>query len=191
MKVQQVIAKLQSGGSRPGYGVDNVNRYDHCIRPLIVIDKFVLESISSENDLPYYTEYAKGQTVTLGTGDNEEQFYVIEESDSTITTVKLLTVNPVKTTDNKQTENPDFPRFDDDSGNYETSEIAVKVGNYKNALEGRIGKSILEARLMYESEAHALDNNDYRSILIGTTKKWDYWIIASTTGNSQLAVWRK
>ena len=98
-----------------------------------------------------YTSYAMGDTVTLG----GEEFWVIEDSDENTSTVKLLAKLNVITTEGdsnryKQNASANTLRFDDDSNDYETSEIKDQVDNYKSAVEGRMGagKTIQEARLM-------------------------------------------
>ena len=183
--------KALYGGSRSVANTEDVNRYDFKLRPVIILDKLSIADISREYDLPVYTEYTTGQTITLGTRENAETFYVIEDSDYATSTLKLLTFLPVETTNYKQTDTPDYPRFDDNDSDYETSEIAVKVGNYKTALEIRINKTVQEARLMMNYEASTLHNNGYKDLLYGTTKKWDYWINEEgLTNGCQCAVWR-
>ena len=97
-----------------------------------------------------FAAYAVGDVVILG----GEDFYVIEASDASATTVKLLAKYNVKTESGEgqytQTTDANKLRFDDNSNDYETSEIKVHVDAYKTALEGRMGegKTIQEARLM-------------------------------------------
>ena len=135
-----------------------------------------------------YPKYTMGQElILLG-----EKYYVIEDSNSSVTSVKLLTEKPVRTSDFRQYDKADCPRFDDNSNDYATSEIAAIVTNYKTSLERRMSKTIEEARLMTYSEEEGLRTNGYTDVLYGTTKKWDYWIITNSDGGQyQGTVWRK
>ena len=106
-----------------------------------------------------------GQKITL----LGEDYYVIENSDSTVATVKLLAAIPIELTQYRQTSiRPAYPRYDDDSGNYETSEIKVLVDSYKAALEARMHKTLTEARLLDTSEARTLNLAGYTDIVYGT-----------------------
>ena len=99
--------------------------------------------------------YLVGDKVTLGTGENAEDFYVIENSYSGTSTVKLITENCVKTTDNyKQQPDGSFNsiKFDDYENTYSGSYIEGLVNSYKEALESRIQKTVDSARLMETSE---------------------------------------
>lgn len=110
--------------------------------------------------------YEVGDVVRLG----GEDFYVIERSDETKTTVKLLAKYNVKTEsgEGQYTQRTDANplRFDDESNVYyddttnpvTEAEIKTHVDAYKTALEGRMGsgKTIQEARLMLKEEVEAL-----------------------------------
>lgn len=123
--------------------------------------------------------YEVGDVVRLG----GEDFYVIEESDVTKTTVKLLAKYNVKTTTGEgqytQTASANTLRFDDDSKDYATSEIKSHVDAYKTVLEGKIRKAVQEARLMTKEEVEAF-GGDFSSVSTSECPAFineqNYWI---------------
>ena len=123
-----------------------------------------------------FTAYTVGQTVTVG-GQN---FYVIEASDETKSTVKLLAENCVDTRDkingvtnanyNKQTETTDPVAFDSKesySNVYADSTIKPLVDSYVASL----GVTVIEGRLMLKNEAEALQT-EHADILYAK----EYWL---------------
>ena len=110
--------------------------------------------------------YEVGDVVRLG----GEDFYVIERSDETKTTVKLLAKYNVKTESGEgqytQRTDANTLRFDDNSNVYyddttnpvTEAEIKTHVDAYKTELEGRMGagKTTQEVRLMLKEEVEAL-----------------------------------
>ena len=103
-----------------------------------------------------YTEYLVGQLVTLGTGNNKENFYVIEDSDKNTSTVKLIAEKNVETTNYTQSSSANTVKFDDSTFVYANSYIKELVDNYVTAIQTRIGKEILEGRLMTVNEVNVL-----------------------------------
>ena len=152
-----------------------------------------------------YPEYLMGDTVTLG----GEEFWVIENSNSSKSTVKLLAKLCVKTTSgegqNTQTTSANNLRFDFDSNVYydnttnpvTESEIKKCVDDYKAAVEGRMGegKKVEEARLMTGTDTDGelqeiLGSNleNKLDIVYGTTPKLSYWL-GSPYGTSTDQEW--
>ena len=127
-------------------------------------------------------EYEVGDVVRLG----GEDFYVIEKSDAKKTTVKLLAKYNVKTESGEGQYTQKFDanpvRFDDDSNDYEKSEIkTVHVDAYKTVLEGRMGagKTTQEVRLMLKEEVEALGGDADNCTTKGCPKfinEQAYWL---------------
>ena len=167
-----------------GQGEDYINSY--------LIGSTTGESSSTTPTTPStpttYTAYAVGDVVTLG----GEDFYVIEASDESTASVKLLTKYNVKTTSGEgqytQTSNANTLIFDYVSNDYTTSEIAKQVGYYKTALEGRMGagKTIQEARLMTREEIDALGaSNSYTSACPTFVNTRKYWLNCPSTNDGE------
>lgn len=133
--------------------------------------------------------YEVGDVVRLG----GEDFYVIEKSDATKTTVKLLAKYNVKTEsgEGQYTQKSDAKtlRFDDNSNVYyddttnpvTKAEIKTHVDAYKTALEGRMGegKTTQEVRLMLKEEVEALggDSDNYTTEgCPGFINEQAYWL---------------
>lgn len=122
-----------------------------------------------------FTAYTVGQTVTVG----GQSFYVIEASDETKSTVKLLAANCVDTRDkingvtnanyNKQTETTDPVAFDTSYSTnvYADSTIKPLVDSYVASL----GVTVIEGRLMLKNEAEALEEK-HADILYAK----EYWL---------------
>lgn len=133
--------------------------------------------------------YEVGDVVRLG----GEDFYVIEKSDATKTTVKLLAKYNVKTESGEgqytQKSDANTLRFDDNSNVYyddttnpvTKAEIKTHVDAYKTALEGRMGegKTTQEVRLMLKKEVEALggDSDNYTTEgCPGFINEQAYWL---------------
>ena len=123
--------------------------------------------------------YAVGDVVTLG----GEDFYVIEASDASEATVKLLAKYNVKTESGEgqytQTASANTLAFDDDSNDYATSQIKTHVDLYKTALEGRMGKATQEVRIMTKEEVEALGGNSSEHSTSGCPafiNEQNYWL---------------
>ena len=133
--------------------------------------------------------YEVGDVVRLG----GEDFYVIERSDATKTTVKLLAKYNVKTESGEgqytQKSDANTLRFDDNSNVYyddttnpvTKAEIKTHVDSYKTALEGRMGegKTTQEVRLMLKEEVEALggDSDNYTTEgCPGFINEQAYWL---------------
>ena len=123
-----------------------------------------------------FTAYTVGQTVTVG----GQTFYVIEESDETKSTVKLLAANCVDTRDkingveneyhNKQTTTTYPVAFDSKepySNVYANSTIMDLVDHYVGSLD----VTVIEGRLMLKNEAEALEK-EHADILYAK----EYWL---------------
>ena len=144
-----------------------------------------------------YTAYSVGDLVTLGTGANAEDFYVIADSDENESTVLLLTAMNVETENFTQSASANTVAFDegyyDDvywadyvkpDGNtpateqYENASISSLVASYKSALEARTGITVVGARLIEREELHALGAG-------GSSADFDCWdSTAGCTGSA-------
>lgn len=138
-----------------------------------------------------YAAYTVGQTVTLGTGNNAEDFYVIEASDASTSTVKLITAKCVETTNYTQSNDYDTVAFDEESSTKIYADASIKnlVDDYVTAMQTRTGVTLedvettegetavvgTKGRLMWYSEASAL-KTEYAEVLYGTTPPWNYWL---------------
>ncbi|MBR3003212.1 MAG: InlB B-repeat-containing protein [Clostridia bacterium] len=142
------------------------------------------------------SSYAVGDIVTIG-GEN---FYVIEESNASTTTVKLLAALNVDTSTNKQSSSAGALAFDSTypyTNIYADATIKGFVDSYKSALLSRwgSGKTIQEARLMTLEELNALGANVVATDYIGSTSSCptfvnatNYWL-GSPHPNGNNAGW--
>ena len=62
--------------------------------------------------------YSVGDKVTLVNGTDPDEFYVIEDSDSSSTTIKLLSAKNIDITTWKQSSTANNVQFDDNSSDY-------------------------------------------------------------------------
>ena len=170
---------------------DGAQNYQNAVKEEMSLINTLLDNVRETNPTPpgsANTTYTVGQTVTLG----GEDFYVIEDSDVSTPTVKLLAKINVITTEGdenryKQDESANSLAFDSTSpysNDYATSDIKLHVEAYKTAVEGRMGagKTIQEARLMTNEEVVALGGdieNKTTSGCTGTTafvNETRYWL---------------
>ena len=79
---------------------------------------------------PTYASYTLGQEVTIGTGVNAQKFYVIESSDSSSSTVKLLAAKCINESSNLQSDDYSKVAFALNSTSYESSNVKTIVDNY-------------------------------------------------------------
>ena len=170
------------------------------LRPILIVEKNMIENGSKEvDDTPAnpttYASYEIGSVVNLG----NEDFYVVENSNSSSNTVKLISKLLVSTISSynygKYIQIEDAyasaTRFDETepySNDYASSTIKTHVDNYKTAVESRmgVGKKIKEARLMTSEEYAVVKDSTYRNILAipsYNSKSFGFWL--SDPGNDE------
>lgn len=139
-----------------------------------------------------YTAYTVGQTVTIG--EDEEEFYVIEDSDEHTSTVKLLAAQNVDTTTNKQSASASPVAFDSTNTtndyNYDNANIPT-IKPLVNSYVSSLGVTVQEGRLMLLEEVVALggDAENYTTedcpSFINATNFW----LGSPPKNNPTSVW--
>ena len=136
-----------------------------------------------------YVAYTLGQKVTIGTDENAENFYVIENSDDTKGLVKLITEKCINIADGyKQSDYYSDLEYDNEepySNLYANSLIKPEVEKYKAALQQRTGKIVRSARLLTEQEARSIDSANV-DVSRGTTPKLRYWIDGPMDSEEQI-----
>ena len=115
--------------------------------------------------------YNIGQIVPFA----NEDFYVIEKSDDTSNTVKLLAKKCIDVNTYSQNGSTSTVVFDESTNDYSSSTIKGIVDDYVSALQNRTGKNIQEGRLLLLQEARNLET-DHRSIIYGANSELYYWL---------------
>lgn len=162
-------------------------------------DYTTLEGSMSTDDLidkyttygTVYTAYTIGQTVTI----NGESFYVIEDSDETKSTVKLLAAKCVDTREkiegvtnpnyNKQSDNANLVMFDSTapySNIYADSTIKLLVDSYVASL----GVTVKEGRLIQDEERNALFESGHNLGIPVLQNFWERWSEDEANGSNEV-----
>lgn len=114
---------------------------------------------------PVKTSYSKGDLVTLGTGANAEDFFVIEDSDSNSSILKLLPKYCIETTNYTQVAT-DCNVFEKEYGD----SLSTQISAYISALHNRTGITISGGELIDADVACNLNDN------IITSPDENYWL---------------
>lgn len=143
-----------------------------------------------------YTAYTVGQTVTIG--EDEEEFYVIEDSDEHTSTVKLLAAQNVDTTTNKQSASAGKVAFDSTNTtndyNYDNANIPT-IKPLVNSYVSSLGVTVQEGRLMLLEEVEALGGDSANYTTSGCTgdaafiNATNFWLGSPYEDDYSISAW--
>ena len=155
------------------------------------LDKSIEDIVAEQTGNITYTAYTVGQTVTIG--ENEEEFYVIEDSDSSTSTVKLLAKYNVDTNTNTQSASAGTVVFDStgttNNYNYNDENIPT-IKPLVNSYVSSLGVTVQEGRLMTLAEVEALGGDSANTTTSGCTgdsafvNATNFWLGSPREGTS-------